>query len=486
MLDTISFGDRVAENESDNLSTYFIETQSWKLLFSGDVDVVFGAKGAGKSALYTLLLQKEEELMDKGICLLSAEKPTGKTVFSDVTNQPPTSENEFVTLWKIYFCQLIVSWLKDKDMCDSKAKIVSEKLIDAGLIEEKNTLKRLVNSAMNFARNLTKLESLEGGVTLEGGVNGKITFKTPTQQQLKDGYLSVDDLLEMLNEHLEKHDKKCWILCDRLDVAFDESINLEKNALRALFKAYRDIEEYKSISIKVFLRDDIWARITKDGFREASHITKSTTIKWNSRNLLNLIISRALNNQGVIDKYAVNKEEILSDHTLQKEVYYKLFPLQVDVGSRQSDTFDWILSRVRDGKNNTAPRELIHYYNETVACEISEQEISNNKIDEPNIVSRLAIKNAAYEVSRVRMEQTIFAEYPEMKDFMSAFENKKAEHNLSSLSKIWALSDDKALQKANELADIGFFEFKAAKTEKIYKIPFIYRGYLSVTQGKAY
>ena len=32
-------------------------------------------------------------------------------------------------------------------------------------------------------------------------------------------------------------------------------IDLEKNALRALFKVYRDVEEHGSIKVKVFLRD---------------------------------------------------------------------------------------------------------------------------------------------------------------------------------------------------------------------------------------
>lgn len=43
-LDNISFGDRVAENESDKLSNYFISTQQWHSLYSGKSDVIFGLK----------------------------------------------------------------------------------------------------------------------------------------------------------------------------------------------------------------------------------------------------------------------------------------------------------------------------------------------------------------------------------------------------------------------------------------------------------
>ncbi|TNZ19146.1 hypothetical protein CGK53_23470, partial [Vibrio parahaemolyticus] len=76
----------------------------------------------------------------------------------------------------------------------------------------------------------------------------------------------------------------------------------------------------------------------------------------------------------------------------------------------------WIKSRIRDGLMNTPPRELIHYYNEIVTQEQREQEIGNDKVEEPNIVSRAAIKNATIEVSKVRTEQTLFAEFPELKE----------------------------------------------------------------------
>lgn len=62
VLVNAGFGSRIAEDEVDNLHSYFVETDQWKRLLSGEVDVVFGAKGAGKSALYSLLVAKKDEL----------------------------------------------------------------------------------------------------------------------------------------------------------------------------------------------------------------------------------------------------------------------------------------------------------------------------------------------------------------------------------------------------------------------------------------
>jgi hypothetical protein len=148
--------------------------------------------------------------------------------------------------------------------------------------------------------------------------------------------------------------------------------------------------------------------------------------------------------------------------------------------------FNWILSRVRDGLSNVAPRELIHFYNEIIIQEKREQSISNNNIESPNLVSRQSVKNATQEVSKVRTEQTVFAESPDLKESIMALENGKAEHNLNTLCSAWSLNSEESLIKAQKLAEIGFFEQIAARTEKIYKIPFLYRSYLRISQGKAY
>src|SRR5437868_6233296 len=80
------------------------------------------------------------------------------------------------------------------------------------------------------------------------------------------------------NEALIAAGYQLWVLLDRLDVAFAETHALERNALRALFRVYLDLGANEAIKLKIFLRSDIWKRITKEGFREASHITRFVTL----------------------------------------------------------------------------------------------------------------------------------------------------------------------------------------------------------------
>ena len=83
-LERTSFGKRIAEEEVDDLASYFVETDQWRRIFAGEVDIVFGDKGAGKSAIYSLLVSRAEDLFDRGIVLVPAEKPRGTPAFKDL------------------------------------------------------------------------------------------------------------------------------------------------------------------------------------------------------------------------------------------------------------------------------------------------------------------------------------------------------------------------------------------------------------------
>jgi len=172
--------------------------------------------------------------------------------------------------------------------------------------------------------------------------------------------VSADELLQEVNDALAEMGITFWIALDRLDVAFAESEKLEGNALRALFKVYLDMASLDHIRLKIFLRDDIWKRITASGFREASHITRYIQITWDSQSLLNLIIRRALHNEALRRFYTVEASQIFASTEKHRDLFYRIFPQQVDAGARKPSTLDWMLSRTADATRQTAPRELIH------------------------------------------------------------------------------------------------------------------------------
>ncbi len=111
-LQEATFGSRVAEEEGEQLRSYFVETEQWRKVFAGDVDVIYGSKGAGKSALYSLLIgQKETLRLGRRIVFVAAENPRGTPAFRDLAEDPPTSEEEFRNLWKLYFLRLLTDYV---------------------------------------------------------------------------------------------------------------------------------------------------------------------------------------------------------------------------------------------------------------------------------------------------------------------------------------------------------------------------------------
>jgi hypothetical protein len=157
------------------------------------------------------------------------------------------------------------------------------------------------------------------------GISGKIVLREPSSDLKKNGLISVDNLYAILNDALKEHRLKIWVLLDRLDVAFVENHALEANALRALIRAYADIRNRDKISLKIFLREDIWKRITEQGLREASHLIRYVILDWTQPALLNLIMRRLLNNAVLIKEFGIDSAAVLQDAGQQEKLFYRFF-----------------------------------------------------------------------------------------------------------------------------------------------------------------
>ncbi len=234
------------------------------------------------------------------------------------------------------------------------------------------------------------------------------------------------------------------------------------------------------------MRSDIWQRITQEGFREASHITRHVTITWDSQSLLNLVIRRSVNNVALREFYGVSDPgSVLVNVEAQAKFAYRMFPDQVEVGSNKPKTFEWVLSRTRDGSGTNAPRELIHFLSSLRDEQLRMLEIGHNEPGGELLFDRSAFKGALPAVSKVRLEQTLYAEYPSLRGFLERLEREKTQQYLATLAQIWGVDEASALATANQLVEVGFFERRGSKEEPAFWVPFLYRDALSMIQGSA-
>lgn len=491
VLRELSFGQRVAEEEADELGDYFVQTEQWRQVAQGQVDVVFGPKGAGKSAMYSTLLKLKDEMYKEGVVLVPAEKPRGTPAFRSLSEDAPASEVEFVGLWKMYILSLIGSTFHDRGIAGPAAEEVKAALFSEGLLPSSQvSLATRLKMVLAWVRRDFKPESVEAGVDVDAftgvptGFNGKITLREPSVSEDRNGAVSVDSLLSTANDVLWQNNLSAWVVFDRLDVAFSDSHDLEARALRALFKCYLDLLSFPNISLKIFLRNDIWEKIVEGGFREASHITRYITISWSAPALVNLVVRRMLNKQAVLDYTGVDATNVLSNAALQRQLFDSLVPDKIDVG-RNPSTFDWILGRVQDGTKTVAPREVIHLLTEAKLNQLAMLERGEDEPPESELFTRQAFRDALPTVSKVRLEQTIYAEYPEVKNWLVTLDSEKAEQPPTSLARIWGVSTEEATRRAKRLVEVGVFELRGDKHSPRFWVPFLYRPGLAVIMGSA-
>jgi hypothetical protein len=142
--------------------------------------------------------------------------------------------------------------MNDFGINNSPSKELQKYLAGQEFIEQKFDLSQILNVALKYASRYFK-PKVELGVTVDpnSGLHtftGKIMPGEPDNEQLKQGYISVDRLGNLAEEALAEADFQIWVLLDRLDVAFAETHELEKNALRALFRGYRDFAAHDHVS----------------------------------------------------------------------------------------------------------------------------------------------------------------------------------------------------------------------------------------------
>lgn len=486
LLKKISFGARVAEDETNALASYFVETDQWERISRGEIDVIRGDKGAGKSAIYSLLNARADRFFDDRILLVSAEKPRGATVFSNLTADPPPTEADFIALWKLYISSIIAQKIYEFGIGGESAKELIGVLSEQGLLDTGFDIAIIFRKVLAYAKKWTKSE-IEPNLTVDpntGSPSFGIRIK-PNDSSSDFNSVSVDKLLKLANTALSGADITVWVLLDRLDVAFSEDRALETNALRALFRVYRDIADLDNIKLKVFIRTDIWRRITETGFAEASHITKFVVLEWLPAALLNLIIRRLVSNPCIVDEYAIDSKKLLNDFEGQRHLFYTVFPAQVDQGSRKPSTLDWLISRCADGTGKTAPRELIHLLNALREKEIARMERGEPAAAGKQLFDRSVFKLALPDVSEARLIQTLYAEYPDLRPYIAKLAGEKTEQTVEALSTLWGTDTPTTIAVSDRLVEVGFFQRKSVRDSDTLWVPFLYRDALKMIQGLA-
>ncbi len=268
------------------------------------------------------------------------------------------SEGQYITVWKAYLLSLVGNWILqlNEGAFTHKMKQLDALLKKTGLRSPDDTASAIFSQIVNLFRRITNSQSADVIVTITPDglpiITPHVEFGDPDGDQ--PDLVRHDEALRLLDDVLAEIGFHAWVVLDRLDEAFQGFPDAEIPVLRALLRTYLDLGDFTHITLKLFVRKDLFRRIIGEGFVNLTHINaRKVEIVWDEEDLLDLLCRRLRENSDFLA--ALN----IPDGASNDEVFYAVFPRQVDQGSRRPTTWNWILARVRDGNGIAPPRNLI-------------------------------------------------------------------------------------------------------------------------------
>lgn len=483
LLKNLNLGNSVAEFDID-LKNHFVETQVFRALISGDVDVIAGDKGTGKTALYTVLKERYRDFEKlANVEVISAFNPAGNPVFQRLAQMPVLQEGQYVTVWKSYTLSLIGNWLLElvSDDKSEKLSVLDALLTKTGLRSPDDSAQTIFTKVVNVIHRFANPKSMELGFSLsEHGmpvISPKVEFDTATKIASGPEFVAHEDAFKILDECLAEVGATVWIALDRLDEAFQGYPQIEKAALRALLRTYLDLLEFPHIRMKLFVRKDLFRKVVQGGFVNLTHVNaKRIDIVWDEDDLRSLLCRRIRSDKAFVE--ALNVDAASDD-----KLFAAVFPPKVDFGDKKPTTWGWMMSRIRDGNNIKPPRNLIDLVKKAQDAQIrAEDRTGRDYSIGQTVIEADAIRRALRQLSEDRVNDTLLSEAPELAPTIELFREGKAEHNLGSISKLLKIGEEQVRQRIRPLIELGFLE----EIGEAFKIPMLYRGGLEITQGKAF
>jgi hypothetical protein len=486
ILQQFELGNPVAEFDQ-GLSHYFVATDAFNRLIRGQVDMITGGKGTGKTAIYQYLQQCQHTRSElRNIHIVAGINPSGEPLFRRFGEEEKLSEGQYVTIWKLYFLSLIANWVIKNHPKPSTARIIElESLLSKmGLLSNDGSAGSVFPRLMAWLRDQVRTKAV--GVDISFNEFGfpiyspKVEFSQAqprTPEKSDEVSISHREAFNLLQAVVIERNIIVWVIMDRLDESFIGRPDIEIPALRALIRSFMDLAEYSHLRIKLFVRTDLFRKITQGGFVNLTHVNaRKTDIVWDDEDLMALLCQRIRSNHELLRTVGLNRA---SNHQL----FRTFFAEKMDP-NRSQLTWKWMLSQIRDGNGIKAPRNLIDLFILSQEEQLRKERRSSREfMTGVPLVESDSIKNAAVRLSTLRLEDTLLAEYAQdVKVLINAFRNSKAEHNDDSLARMFHVDIEQARLYARALMDIGFFEYVG----ETYKIPFLYRASLNITQGKAF
>jgi hypothetical protein len=300
-LAQLSLGDPVAENEFQTLGKYFLRTDEFGRASRGEVNIVLGRKGAGKTALFSQLRNEKREntqnivvdLKPEGYQLIRLKENVLDFLAEGAKTHLITAFFEYVLYLEI--CYKILEKDRDRHARDGRLYQPYRRLANAyqtGDAGEGDFSERL----LSLSRDLVAKFQKEFGT----GRDQRLTAQQVTGLIYKH---NVRDVRDALSAYL-KFKNAVWVLFDNLDKGWSahgltgNDILILRSLIDAARKIQREVQkDGHDFHCVVFVRNDVYQLLVESS---ADYGKESrATLDWTDADLLRELVRRRLIQNGL-------------------------------------------------------------------------------------------------------------------------------------------------------------------------------------------
>ncbi|MDX1006561.1 hypothetical protein GOE08_06630 [Sinorhizobium medicae] len=295
-LAELRFGDPVAENEFQTLGDYYLRTDQYQRASRGDVNLVVGRKGAGKTALFSQVRNSKRsntnnivvDLKPEGYQLIRLKEDVLDYLAEGAKTHLITALFEYVFYLEI--CYKVLEKDADRHLRDNNLYEPYNRLqavYQSGAAGEGDFSERLLGISQNLVDAFKNKFGTEKGQRLNAAQVTELVYKH-----------NIREVRDALSAYL-KFKGSVWILFDNLDKGWS-SHGLTSGdilILRGLIDASRKIQhqmqahEHDFHSV-VFVRNDVYQLLVESS---ADYGKESrATLDWTDSDLLREVLRKRL------------------------------------------------------------------------------------------------------------------------------------------------------------------------------------------------
>ncbi len=295
-LAELSIGDSVAENEFQTLGEYYLRTDQYKRAARGEVNMVVGRKGTGKTALFSQLRNEKRanvrniivDLKPEGYQLIRLKEDVLDYLAEGAKTHLITALFEY--LFYLEICYKVLEKDRDRHMRDTRLYEPYRKLLEvyeAGSAAEGDFSERLVGLSQQL---ITDFKARYGTAR-----DQRLTATDVTELVHKR---NIRDIRNTLSAYLAFKDS-VWVLFDNLDKGWSAHGLTAGDVLilRCLIDAARKIQrelqgDGHDFHCVVFVRNDVYQLLVE---ASADYGKESRAVlDWTDADLLREVLRRRL------------------------------------------------------------------------------------------------------------------------------------------------------------------------------------------------